>query len=135
MDRKRLLVGACAMVGLAVLVAFAGAAWSQVVPPPGPEVDPNAIGDTFASAISAQNWGLAIAAGVMIAVWILRKFVWKALNKKAMPYVAVALGVLAGFGGVMLDDPSAWGQGLANGAALGLMAAGEWGLLGVVRKK
>jgi hypothetical protein len=92
------------------------------------------MGQGLVDAISNKNWGLVAACVIMLIVWILR-LIWPKLNKKALPWIAVAIGSLAAIGGALLVAPGEWLQALLAGIGAGLSAAGTWGLLGFLRKK
>jgi len=123
------------LIGLFVLFAPVLALAQETPPAPGPDVDPGAMINTLVDAIGSSNWGLLAAAVVMILVWVIRKFLWKAVNAKVLPWLAVSIGALSGAGAALIEDNSDWIRALLNGISLGLMAAGQWGLLGAVMKK
>jgi hypothetical protein len=102
-------------------------------PIPGPEVDPQAMGTGLVDALGNQNWGLVFGCALMILVWVLR-LVWPNLNKKALPWVAVAIGAASAVGAALIAAPTQWLQALLAGVGAGLSAAGVWGLFGFIRK-
>jgi hypothetical protein len=101
---------------------------------PGPDVDPTQMGQRLIESIDSRNWGLAVGVGIMLIVWVLR-LLWPKLSKKALPWIAVAIGAFGAFGLAMISAPTEWLQAVLAGIAAGLSAAGTWGLLGFVRKK
>lgn len=105
---------------------------AQVIP--GAVVDPQAAAGSFVDAISSKEWGLAIGAGLMLMVWLLR-LIWPSLKSKLLPYVAVAISVAGAIGAVLIIEPHAWLQAILAGIGDGLIASGAWGLTGVFRKK
>jgi hypothetical protein len=87
--------------------------------------------DKVGEAIGSKDVLLGLAAGIMIIVWALQRFVAPALkdNKKILPWIAVAIGLLSGFGTSVIDG-SGWLQGLINGAILATSAMGQYSLFG-----
>jgi len=67
---------------------------------PEPDVDvvdenPAEFISNLVEAVHSKNWTLAIGMILMLLVWIVRKFVWKAIPAKAIPYVSAALALVA----------------------------------------
>jgi len=96
---------------------------------PGPEIDPNAAGSGLMDAIAGSEWGLVVGFAVMLAVWIVRVFVWPNVGSKALPWLAIAIATLGTFAVAMVDDPSKWLSAIFAGVQAGLVAAGTWGVL------
>ena len=100
-----------------------------------PVVDPGETVNTIIAAGGASQWALAIGAVLCLVVWIIRKFIWKEVNPKALPWLAVAIGACGGAGFALVAEPANWLNAVILGVQSGLSAAGSWGLLSVVRKK
>lgn len=124
MSDKRLIRAGMVFVGLAVLLGFAAVAWAQEG-----DIDPTQVGSQFIDAISGKQWGLAIGAGLMLVVWIIRTFIWRSVSSKVLPWLAVAIGAVGAFAGAMLAAPSQWLAAIMAGIQTGLAAAGTWGIL------
>ena len=103
---------------------------------PGPEVDPSVAGETLIDAIKSGQVTIAIGAGVMLVVWILRAFVFPNVSTKALPWIAVAIATLGTLAVALVSDPAQWIQALIQGVLAGIAAAGTYGLLpGSVKDK
>ena len=92
------------------------------------ETDQEAVEDAIAlwKAVESQNWPLAAGFLVMILVYIFNRFGLKdKIGAKAIPYVSVALGILAAVG-VSLASGGSIAAALAAGVTAGLAAIGSW---------
>jgi hypothetical protein len=134
MSDRKLLWAMGVTVGLAVLVSMVGAALAQGVP--GPEIDPQVAVASLFDAINRSEVTLIIGCVVMLIVWILRAFVWKALDKKTalLPYLAVLIALLGTASVALVAAPEQWLAAIIAGVQSGVSAAGTWGLLGVARR-
>lgn len=122
-----------AIIAVAILPALALA---QVIPqPPGEAVDSATTFNTFVGAMRGGQVALAIGCVLMLVVWVIHSFVWKNVNTKWLPWLAVTIGVFGTGGAALIAQPAAWLTALILGVNAGVSAAGTWGLLGVVRKK
>jgi hypothetical protein len=99
-----------------------------------PAVDPGEVVNTLVSAAGSSQWALLIGAVLCLLVWVIRKFVWKEVNPKILPWLAVAIGALGSAGFALIANPTAWVSAVILGVNGGLSAAGTWGLLKVARK-
>jgi len=99
-----------------------------------PAVDPGETVNTLIGAASSSQWALLIGCVLCLVVWVIRKFVWKQVSPKILPWLAVVIGAAGGAGFALVANPSAWLQALILGVNGGLSAAGTWGLLKVARK-
>jgi len=104
---------------------------------PGPEIDPGEAVSGTIEAASSKQWVLLIGFGLMTVVWILRRFVWKKLQDKTewLPWLAIGIAVLGAGSVALVADPTRWLEAILLGIEAGLVAAGEWGVLGIARKK
>jgi len=96
-----------------------------------PTTDQEAVEDALAlwKALNSQDWPLAIGFLVMILVYIANRFGLKdKIGKKAIPYVSLAIGVLAAVG-VALASGSSVAVALEAGVLAGLAAVGSWEVL------
>ena len=100
-----------------------------------PAVDPGDVVNTLIQAAGASQWAMLIGCVLCLVVWVIRKFVWKQVSAKILPWLAVAIGACGGAGFALVDNPANWIMAVVLGINGGLSAAGTWGLLGVVRKK
>lgn len=134
MQRNRTLRAAiiCALLATILGVGFVLA---QETPPNEVPIDPAVASEGLISAIGSGNFGLIVAFGLMIAVWILRKFVLKKLNSKWLPWISTILGGLGAFATALAIDPKKWLTAILSGVEAGLAAAGYWGLTGIARNK
>jgi hypothetical protein len=96
---------------------------------PGPEIDAGTAGQTLLDAIKAGEVTLAIGAGIMLLVWILRVLVFPNVSPKVIPYIAVAIATLGTLAVTLVADPSQWLQAVIQGVLAGVAAAGTYGLL------
>ena len=98
---------------------------------PGDLVNITETGDKAVAAAASGEYLLLVACGVMCAVWILQRFVWPAIqgNKKVLPWIAVAIGLMSGFGTSIING-SGWIQGLINAALMATSAMGQYSLFG-----
>ena len=103
----------------------------EIIPP----VDPGETVNTIVGAAGASQWALLIGAVLCLIVWVIRKFVWKQLDTKYLPWLAVAIGACGGAGFALVAEPANWINAVILGVQAGLSAAGSWGLLAVARKK
>lgn len=96
---------------------------------PGPEIDPNTAGAGLIEALGQSQWTLVAGFSIMIAVWILRIFVFPNLGKAAIPWVAVIIATLGTFAVTLVENPANWFQAITAGILAGVAAAGTWNLL------
>lgn len=111
--------------------AEATEATEEVVAETIPTTDQEAVEDALAlwKALNSQDWPLAIGFLVMILVYIANRFGLKdKIGKKAIPYVSLAIGVLAAVG-VALASGSSVAVALEAGVLAGLAAVGSWEVL------
>ena len=83
----------------------------------------------FLNASKGGQWGLAAATGIMVAIWVLRKFFWKSIPGKLIPWVSSGAGVILAVAASLVggaDITSALSAGLVTGTA----ASGLWSLVG-----
>ena len=112
-------------------VAEKAEATEEVVVETIPTTDQEAVEDALAlwKALNSQDWPLAIGFLVMILVYIANRFGLKdKIGKKAIPYVSLAIGVLAAVG-VALASGSSVAVALEAGVLAGLAAVGSWEVL------
>lgn len=112
-------------------VAEKAEATEEVVAETIPTTDQEAVEDALAlwEALNSQDWPLAIGFLVMILVYIANRFGLKdKIGKKAIPYVSLAMGVLAAVG-VALASGSSVAVALEAGVLAGLAAVGSWEVL------
>ena len=94
-----------------------------------PAVNPGETVNTLIDAAQGAHWALLIGCVLCLVVWLIRTFVWKAVNPKILPWLAVAIGAAGGAGFALIENPAAWINALILGVNGGLSAAGSWGLL------
>lgn len=87
----------------------------------------------FLNAVGNQHWPLAVAAGLMLVVWVLRTFVKDKVPSKYIPWVTLTVAILSETGLRMtqfIEAGQPWWQGLVQGllegASIGFMAMGWW---------
>lgn len=130
-DRKLLGIG-IGFVGAAIVLALAGVALAQDLP--GGDIDPGKAAQGLVDAFGSGSWGLVIGFGLMVVVYVVRLLAPK-LSSKALPWIAVGLGVASAFGAAMVAAPDQWLAAVLAGVQAGLTAAGTWGLLKVARER
>lgn len=88
-----------------------------------------AAGDLY-KALTDRNWALALAFGLALLVWLLRKV--KVLSKvpaKAVPWVSAGLAAAGYVVAALMSGGAALGTALMEGAAAGAAAVGLWEML------
>jgi hypothetical protein len=83
------------------------------------------------TAAKAGQYGLAVALGLSLLVWVIRTFFWSAIPKEYVRYASVAMGAVLTFAGAMvvgLPLSEALFAGL-GGVLAGLSAVGLWELI------
>jgi len=81
------------------------------------------------NAFNTKNWGVFAGLVIMALVWILKKFVWKALPTVALPWVAAGAGIIAAVATGLISGV-VWWQAILNGLLVGTAAGGLWSLVG-----
>ncbi|HYE93169.1 MAG TPA: hypothetical protein VEA38_19220 [Terriglobales bacterium] len=100
---------------------------------PGP--DPNDLGalvglvTELIAAVQAGNYELAVAAGLMILVFVYKKWVHKSFPKEQLKWIAVGVAVAVQVA-TALKAGGDWTSALAQGFGTGLMSIGMWQLAG-----
>jgi hypothetical protein len=99
--------------------------------PPGPEIDIGAATEGLMTGINTSQVTLIIGAGLMICVFLLRKFVWKKLQDKTewLPWLAVGIATLGTTGTALVVNPVLWLDAVLAGLQAGVGASGTWGLM------
>ncbi len=118
------------MVMTGLLVSIQALAQSA----PGPDVDVVKTGTDLVAAIEAKNIGLIVAFAVLIVVFLLKRYVWKSVNKKYLVWIAVVIGALTGASAALIQDSTDWLSAILSGVGLGFMAAGQWSATKVGKK-
>jgi hypothetical protein len=80
-------------------------------------------------AFNAKNWGVFAGLVIMALVWILKKFIWKALPTSALPWVAAGAGIVAAVSTGLIAGV-VWWQAILNGLLVGAAGGGLWSLVG-----
>lgn len=99
-----------------------------------PLVDPASVISQFLAAVSGGHWALVVGCVLCMVVWVIRRFVWKNVSPKVLPWLALVIGACGCAGFSLLASPEAWLTALVLGVNGGLTAAGVWGLLKVARE-
>jgi hypothetical protein len=108
-------------------------AWAQEAVTPA--VDPKTVtevvelGKQLIDAAQGGEWGLAIAFGLMIAIWVVRRFFLKSVKASLLPWVAAGLGVLAGISAAVAGGVE-WLPAIMQGVFTGTAASGLYSLVG-----
>ena len=124
MDRIRNLT-----IGLLTFL-WAPLLWAQeALPDPKTTEEIVGIIGQLVAAAKGGHWALVAAFGIMVAVWALRKFFWKSLPAKAIPWVAAGVGVLLSFAAT-LQGGASWTQAVVVGLVTGSAASGLWSMVG-----
>ena len=76
-------------------------------------------------AAQAGNWTAAGALFLMLFVFIVRKFAWKSIPKKYIPYTVIGLAVAGDLGAALYIGADPLSAAL-SGFAVGLAAIGGW---------
>lgn len=86
------------------------------------------------AAINSGNWTLATALGLMLAVFIARKFFLKRVPGEYLPWVAVALSVALAAGEALYSGKPPM-DAIVQGVVTGLAAIGTWEAVKPMAKK
>lgn len=118
---------------LAVLVAFFSlgtvAVFAQAISEPQDPTQAMNLFPMLFDAIKSSQWTMVAAAGVMLLVFGVRKYVLPDMGAKVVPWLASALGVLGAIA-TNLGAGQDWGQALYSGVTVGVAASGFWSLVG-----
>ena len=123
-----------ALTAFFAVVLFSAISWAQEVAeevlPAAPTTE-EVVGliTALVAAAKGGQWALVAAFGLMVAIWALKTFFWKALPPKAMPWVAAVAGVLLSFAAT-LQGGASWFQAAVAGLVTGAAASGLWSLVG-----
>lgn len=89
--------------------------------------------EMFWKALSERNWPIVIGIGVMVVVWIVRKYFFGDVPKKYIPGIVIVSSVVSGALTRMVqyvtNDKLWWQgllQGLFEGVMIGFTAMGAW---------
>jgi hypothetical protein len=99
-----------------------------VGPPEAGVVDPIEHTNLLVKAVRSKEWGVAAGLALMLIVWVIGWF-WSALPSAWVPFLAIALGILATVG-IDLSIGGVWWRAILNGFATGLSATGCWETFG-----
>lgn len=84
-------------------------------------------------AVTLKNWGLVVAIGLTLVVWIIRNISLDTIPKKYLPIITLVFSILPTVSARMVQcitaDTSIWKgviQGIIEGATIGLTAMGIW---------
>ena len=104
--------------------------WAQEALPAQPSTE-EVIGmvQALVEAAKGGHWALAVSLGVMILVWALRKFFWKSIPGKLIPWVSAGVGVILAVTMSIQDGSDIMGA-LSAGLLTGTAASGLWSLVG-----
>lgn len=111
--------------------ASIASAADTVEPPDVPDIGDDMGGfiEEIVNAFNAKDWGIFAGLIIMALVWVLKKFVWKALPTGALPWVSagagVAVAIATGLGAGLV-----WWKAILNGLTVGAAASGLWSLIG-----
>lgn len=102
-----------------------------VEPPDVPDIGEDVGGfiDELVNAFNAKDWGILAGLIIMALIWILKKFVWKALPLAALPWVSAGAGVAVAVA-TGLAAGLIWWKAILNGLTVGAAASGLWSLVG-----
>tara|TARA_Y100000310_G_scaffold244704_1_gene249575 strand:+ start:1097 stop:1516 length:420 start_codon:yes stop_codon:yes gene_type:complete len=92
-------------------------------------------GQLLAEAVQSGNWTVAAAMALTLTVFVVRRFLWKEIPKKWIPYSSLGLAVAAEVAVALYAgaDPLA---AVLSGLVLGLAAVGGWEFIkGIFKKK
>lgn len=98
---------------------FAGAASSL------PAEDPIGLLELIISGFRTGQTAPAVAALLTLVVWLTRRFALPKLPASALPWVAMASGVVAEVGSMLLVEKT-WWVAVIRGLVVGAAAAGLW---------
>ena len=121
------------LAALVLTTLHALVAWAQEAV--APAVDPKTVtevvelGKQLIDAAQGGEWGLAIAFGLMIAIWVVRRFFLKSVKASLLPWVAAGLGVLAGISAAVAGGVE-WLPAIMQGVFTGTAASGLYSLVG-----
>lgn len=89
--------------------------------------DPTSFFTNLVEAVQSKRWSPVIGSVLLALVWALRKFLWKKLPKKLVPWIAVGVGVVGTMGLTMLGNVI-WWKALISGLVSGGQAIALWEL-------
>jgi len=90
--------------------------------------DPGAIINQLIQLAKEGRWGPFVGLALMFLIWILRKFIWKLIPPNALPWVTLAVGMVA-TGAIELGLGVVWWKVLIDAFATSGVAMGFWSLL------
>jgi len=88
-------------------------------------VDAIEAGQLLVEAVQSGNWTVAVALGLTLLIFVVRKYLWKSIPKKAIPYVTLGLATAAEVA-VALYAGAEPLTAVLSGVMLGLAAVGGW---------
>lgn len=110
---------------------------SEAKPSPNPpdissieKEDPTTFVENIKTAYAAKEWGVLIGFILMLIVFLVVKYLWKAFPAKWLPYMSIALGVIGDVGWQLAIGSQTWWRAILSGLTSGATATGLWELLG-----
>lgn len=116
-----------------VAVPAADAAKPETNPPDISKIekeDPTTFVDKIKTAYAAKEWGILVGFVLMMLVFLVVKFFWKAFPPKWIPYMSIAFGVLGDVGWQLAIGGQVWWRAILAGLTSGVTATGMWELVG-----
>lgn len=89
--------------------------------------DPTTFFTNLVEAVQSKRWSPVIGSVLLVLVWAIRKFLWKKLPKKVVPWVALGVGAVATVGLGMVGGVT-WWKALISGLVSGSQAIALWEL-------
>lgn len=89
--------------------------------------DPTTFFTNLVEAVQSKRWSPVIGSVLLILVWIVRKFLWKKLPKKVVPWIALGIGIVATMG-LGMAGGVVWWKALISGLVSGGQAIALWEL-------
>lgn len=92
--------------------------------------DPTTFTAKIKVAYAAKEWGILVGFVLMLIVFLVVKFLWKAFPVKWIPYMSIAFGVLGDVGWQLAIGGQVWWRAILAGLTSGATATGMWELIG-----
>ena len=94
------------------------------------EQDPTTFVQKIQAAAKSKEWGILFGFIIMLIVYIVVKFLWKAFPVAWLPWLSITMGVLADVGLDLSAGGKAWWQAILSGLTTGAAASGLWSAVG-----
>ena len=86
-------------------------------------------GQVLVQSVKTGDWLTTAAMGLMLLIFIVRRFLWTSVPKEWLPYATIAVAIL-GEAGIALASGLSVLEAVLGGLGLGLAAIGAWEVVG-----